>query len=173
MNLRQRFTVISRDAETVFNFSPDRVHVAIERRVVSIGNANGVRTLILSPARIMGVGSSIGKEETYTDEYPKAVLKQGHAFILGKGHNIWSWSSVEDVATAIALVVGKALSGSKSKRTFGKYGYYFIESGAVTMQEAAAVVAAKLVDLGGLRDGEVKSIDAGVAMKLHPFAKMM
>jgi hypothetical protein len=75
-----------RDAESVFNFSPDRVHVAIERRVVSIG----VRTLILSPAQIMGVGSSVGKEETYTDEYPKAVLKQGHAFILGKGQNIWS-----------------------------------------------------------------------------------
>ena len=77
------------DAETVFNFSSDRVHVAIERRVVSIGNANGVRTLILSPAQIMRVESSVGKEEIYTDEYPKAVLKQGHAFILGKWQNIY------------------------------------------------------------------------------------
>jgi len=120
----------TRDAETVFNFSPDRVHVAIKRRVIFIG----VRTLIFSPAQIMGVGSSVGKEETYTDDYPKAVLKQGHAFILGKGQGIWSSSSVGDAAAAIALVVGEALRGSKSKPTFGKYGYYFIESGAVTMQ---------------------------------------
>lgn len=40
------------------------------------------------------------------------------------------------------------------------------------MQEAAAVVAAKLLELVGLRGGEVESIDAGVAMKLHPFAKL-
>ncbi len=53
-----------RDAETVFNFSPDRVHVAIERRVVFIGDVNGVRTLILSPAQILVVESSVGKEET-------------------------------------------------------------------------------------------------------------
>ena len=162
-----------RDAETVFNFSSDRVHVAIERRVVSIGNATGVRTVILNPAQIMGVGSGVGKEETYTDEYPKAVLKQGHAFILGQGQNIWSWSSVGNVAAAIALVVGDALKGLKSKLTFGKHGYYFIESGEVNMRELAAVVAAKLVELGGLQVGEVKSIDAGLAMKFHPFAKLL
>lgn len=77
------------NAEIVFNFSSDRVHVAIERRVVSIGNVNGVRILILSLAQIMRVESSVGKEETYIDEYSKAVLKQGHAFILGKWQNIY------------------------------------------------------------------------------------
>lgn len=162
-----------KDATTIFNLPPDRMHVAIERRVVSIGDANGVKTLILSPAQIMGVGSSIGKKDTYTDEYPKAVLKQGHAFILGQGQNTSSWSSVGDVAAAIAFVVGEALKGSESKLTFGKYGYYFIESGEVIMQDLAAVVAAKLVELDGSQDAELKSIDAAVAMELHPYAKLL
>jgi len=72
------------NAEIIFNFSSDRVHVAIKRRVVFIDNVNDVRILILSLAQIMKVESSVDKEEIYIDEYSKIVLKQDHTFILEK-----------------------------------------------------------------------------------------
>ena len=161
------------DAEEIFNFPHDRAHVAIERYLTSMAEAGGVKTVILSPANIFGIGTGTGKIGTYTEEYPKAVLEVGHAFKVADGQGTWTWSSVHDVARAIVFVAKEALKGKDGKLEYGKGAYYFIGSGDGTFADQAELVASDLVSLGALKSEEVVSIDGEAATKLHRYGSFM
>ena len=170
------------DAEEIFNLPHDRAHVAIERTLTARAEAAGVKTVILSPANVFGIGTGTGNIATFTEEYPRAVLKLGHAFQVGDGQGTWSWSSVHDVARAIVFVAEEALQGTTAggggggggKLEFGKAAYYYIESGDATFADQAELVASELASLGAsLTTREVLSIDAEAATKLHKYGVLL
>ena len=162
------------DASTILSLPPDRIHAALEQKIIRVGEASGVDTVILSPAAILGRGTGTGKRESFGEEYVRAVMRYGAAFVLGEGRNATGWSSVGDVAGAIALIVREAVGDERSgKLGFGRQGYYFIESGEIDAWQRAEFVGEKLKVLGKLESEVVAQIDGETAAGLHPYGALM
>ena len=161
------------DYERIAAFPSDRWHVAIERKVTAAGEANGIKTIILAPAQIIGPGTGTGKRSTFTNDYIKGAIKLGAAFLINEGQNIWGWSSPADCASAMTFFVSEALKGRKGKLSYGKDGYYFIETGETVKRDQAQFVAKLLKEAGKIDSEELVSIDAGAAAKMHPLGGIL
>jgi hypothetical protein len=64
----------------------DRVHAAIEQKILSESDGLGIKTAIVSPPQVHGKGRRVKKYgyALYTD----AVVKYGKAFVVKEGENI-------------------------------------------------------------------------------------
>jgi nucleoside-diphosphate-sugar epimerase len=112
--------------------------IAVDHAVRIAGVTEGIRTAVICPTMVYGVGRGLGRE---SDQIPKIAAKsrelQAGAYI-GKGANIWSNVFVEDLATLFGLVVAHAPSGS----------FFFAENGELSLKQVARVVSCSL-GLGG------------------------
>ena len=160
------------DMDDIWKLPEDRMHVAIERKMVADGVANGVQTVILSPPQIYSNGYGYGKRGSWYDLRIKAMVDLGSGFVVGRGRNRMSWISTEDLAEVTGLMVKDVVEGG-GKVNFGKRGYYYVAAGEVGVGEIAELMTDELDKRGLLESSEIVRIDAAKAAELHAWGPML
>jgi nucleoside-diphosphate-sugar epimerase len=126
-------TIVGDDAP--FVAMPHRLpRIAVDRAVRSAGITDGIRTAVICPTMVYGVGRGLGRD---SDQIPKIAAKSRelHAgAYIGEGANIWSNVFVDDLATLFGLVVERAPSGS----------FFFAENGELSLKDVAGAVSHSL-----------------------------
>lgn len=118
--------------------SPGRAaRVALNEHVLA-GAARGVRTIIVAPSLIYGLGHGATAHSMQIPWLIDVAKKFGVAKHIGSGGNIWSNVHIDDVVTLFALALEKAPAG----------GFYYGENGENSMQELCAAIS-RMLGFGG------------------------
>ncbi|KAF2812699.1 uncharacterized protein BDZ99DRAFT_272190 [Mytilinidion resinicola] len=80
----------------------------------------------LSPNVLLGRGLGAEKAEIFPKLQYENVPKNGAAFLRGKGENVWSSMSIEDLGRACMFFLEEAQKGDKCRLRLRQNGYYFI-----------------------------------------------
>jgi hypothetical protein len=158
------------DAVAILSMPADRIHAGADQAIIAHSTSQGVGTILVSPGQLFGHGEGLFKTESNSAAYYAAIKARGRAFVIGDGTATWSWTSVGDLGDAVVFLAGLALEiGDCSKQQMGVNleGYYFVQTGDLSMMERAVAVSERL----GL--DAVESISAEEAKKIHPFGHIM
>jgi nucleoside-diphosphate-sugar epimerase len=158
------------DAASILSMPEDRIHAGADQAIVAHSVSRGVGTILVSPGQLFGQGEGLFKIESNSAAYYAAANARGRSFVVGDGTATWSWTSVRDLGDAVVFLAGMALGiGEHGKRQIGVNleGYYFVQTGDLSMMERALAVSERL-GLGG-----VESISVEEAKKIHPFGHIM
>lgn len=112
--------------------------IAMNRMVRTAAIDRGVRSVVIAPAMVYGVGRGLQPD---SDQLPKIIALSRHAdagVYFGEGRNVYSNVQIDDLVDLFALVIEKAPGGS----------FFFAENGYASFAEIAAMIAG-LPDLGG------------------------
>lgn len=158
------------DAAAILSVPDDRIHAGADQAIIAYSISRGVGTILVSPGQLFGQGEGLFKIESNSAAYYAATKARGRAFVIGDGTATWSWTSVHDLGDAVAFLAGMALKvGDRKERQMGVNleGYYFVQTGDLSMMERALAVNERL-GLGG-----VESISVEEAKQIHPFGHIM
>ncbi|KAI2602120.1 hypothetical protein GGR54DRAFT_536642 [Hypoxylon sp. NC1633] len=161
-----------KDKAEIVSLGPEREHVVLDQSIMRAPEETGVKTVILSSCQIMGNGTGSWKKESFGHGFVKTILGRGKGFVVEKGGNVWSWCCVRDVASSIVFVLGKILNESRGI-SYGKDGYYFVQTGEVSFREQAQAVATKLNQLGKLETDAIDELTVAKATEIHPYAGLL
>lgn len=158
------------DADAILNLPKERMHAGADHTIVELSAARGVGTILVSPGQLWGQGKAYLKKESHSALYYATVKSRERAFVIGDGSAAWSWVSIGDLGNAVVFLMEQALrNGPERRQRVGVNGdgYYFVQTGDVTLMERAKAVSERL----GL--GEIESISIEDAAKIHPFGPIM
>jgi nucleoside-diphosphate-sugar epimerase len=127
--------------------------------VVNTGIAEGVKTFIVQPCAIFGVGTGLFNK--YSIPFPsimRMALKLGQAPVLGPGVEPIDYVHIEDLVEMYELLLSNILSGADIPS--GERGIYFCENGSSTWRNVAERVGEAGVLLGVLKTAEVMEISS-------------
>lgn len=157
------------DAKTILNLPKGRPHAEADQSIIAHGIAKGVGVMLISPGQQWGRGKGHLKKESAAAAYYAAVKSRGRAFVIGDGSVAWSWSSTGDLGDAVTFLMKGALLSEHEESQLGvnEEGYYFVQSGDVSMMERAEAVSKRI----GL--GAVESVPVEVAAEFHAFGPLM
>lgn len=123
------------DIEAITSLPMEAPHRSTDNAVISRGLAAGVPTAILCPPTIVGVGKGpVKKRSIQVPWMTEAILKRGKTFSIGPAENWWDFVHVDDLADALILLTEKALDKNDKSATWGKEGYYFVETAEFVSQ---------------------------------------
>lgn len=126
------------DETTPFTPSPARAaRVALDREVLAHGS-RGVRTAIVCPSLIYGIGRGAKADSAQVPWLIRTARKHGVAKHYGPGENVWSNVHIDDLVELYARALKDAPAGA----------FYFAENGENTMREVCAALGQAL-GLGG------------------------
>jgi nucleoside-diphosphate-sugar epimerase len=163
------------DAASILSLPKDRMHAGADQAIIAHSISLGVGTLLISPGQLFGQGSGLFKIESASAAYYAAVKARGRAFVIGDGTATWSWTSVRDLGDAVVflarLAIGVGDCGTSEMKQIGVNleGYYFVQTGDLSMMERAVTVSERL----GFGERGVESISVEEAKKIHPFGHIM
>jgi nucleoside-diphosphate-sugar epimerase len=158
------------DAHTILSLPKERMHAEADQEIIRYAIAKGVGAMLISPGQLWGRGKGLLKKESHAATYYAAVKKRGRAFVIGDGSAAWSWSSIGDLADAVVFLTEQAIMSRDERRGqigVNEEGYYFVQSGDVSLIERAEAVNKRL----GL--GEVEVVSVEVAAKIHQYGPLM
>ena len=158
------------DVQTILSLPKERPHAEADRSIVAHSIANGVGTMLVSPGQLWGRGKGHSKKESAAAAYYAAVKSRGRAFVIGDGSVAWSWVSIGDLGEAVVFLMEQALlTGDETRRkvSVNEAGYYFVQTGDVSMVERAEAVSKRL----GF--GDVESVPPEVTGGYHLFGPLM
>lgn len=116
------------DVQEILSFDMSRIHRDVEAAVVDAAAKYVVKTAILSPPMIHGVGKGpVKKRSIQIPILIENILQRGKAFQVLEGKNIWNSIHVDNLATAIIVLVEDALEGSDGKAAWLPEAYYIVE----------------------------------------------
>jgi nucleoside-diphosphate-sugar epimerase len=122
--------MVPADVQEILSFDETHIHRDVEAAVVAAAAKYGVKTAIISPPMIHGVGNGpIKRRSIQVPVLIENILKRGKAFQILEGKNIWNSIHIDDVSTAVIVLTEEALSGSGSKAAWLPEGYYLVEDG--------------------------------------------
>ncbi|KAF3020537.1 hypothetical protein E8E14_005504 [Neopestalotiopsis sp. 37M] len=145
---------------------------ATELGVIDSGLELGVKTVVMMPPTIYGVGTGLfNRTSIQIPTYIKAVLELGHGVVVGDGAGEINHVHVEDLAELYRLVVLDILEkgGSPHLPTDNK-GILFSSHGKHTWMDVARGIADACHRAGKIKDTEVRRIaleDAGTHLKSY------
>lgn len=102
--------------------------------LVLSGAKDGVRTSVICPSLIYGVGRGLNPNSVQIPFLAANARDKGAVEIVGKGLNVWSNVHIDDVASLYQLVLEKGDAGA----------LYFAESGEASYAELAEALALRL-----------------------------
>jgi nucleoside-diphosphate-sugar epimerase len=97
-------------------------------------SAAGVRSIVLCPSKIYGVGRGPNPHSAQIPFLVDNARKRGRVQIVGEGLNRWSNVHIDDVADLFLLALAKAPPGA----------FYFVENGEASFGEIADAIAGRL-----------------------------
>lgn len=89
----------------------------------------------------------------------KSFLKNGKAFKVGKGENIWHQVHVADLSN-LYLLLGEAALNNGSPATWNEEGYYLAENGSFVWGEVLEAIAKIAHKKGLLQESTVDSLSS-------------
>jgi nucleoside-diphosphate-sugar epimerase len=120
--------MIPSDIQEILSFDESHIHRDVEAAVIAAAAQHHVKTAIISPPMIHGIGKGpIKKRSIQVPVLIDSILKRGRAFQILEGENMWNSIHIDDVSTAIIVLLEEALKGSKSNAAWLPEGYYFVE----------------------------------------------
>jgi nucleoside-diphosphate-sugar epimerase len=100
----------------------------------------------------------------------RAALERGGAFYVGDGRSEWNWVHVRDLSRVYLSLMEDAMdrvAGKEGgKATWGKEGYYFVETGLYVWGEVARLIGKAGKELGVLKSDEGDGVSQEEAEKL-------
>jgi nucleoside-diphosphate-sugar epimerase len=148
------------DNETeVLSLPLHNIHAAIEQRIISTAETLGASVAIMSLPVVYGQSRGPTPQNQNFKFYTEAVISHGQSFVIGNGENTYNHSHVSDVASALETIVVEALKGATGRATWGKQGYYFVESIEAPFLQDAKVVADVLSDHGLIQTRDIDHLD--------------
>jgi hypothetical protein len=116
------------DIREIMSFDESHIHRDVEAAIVAAAAQYGVKTAMISPPMIHGVGNGpVKKRSIQVPILIENILKRGKAFQVLEGENIWNSIHIDDVATAVTVLLEEALRGPEGKVAWLPDGYYFVE----------------------------------------------
>ena len=153
---REPFNDLS-GVEALTSLPDEAFHRDIDKLVLA-ANAENVKTAILCPPVIYGVGRGPGNQRSkQVPLLAEQTLKQGREIRVGKGLAEWDVVHMHDLSALFTLLVERAASSSEKQSSddgevWGLKGYFFTENGHVVWGEVAQRVA-DVASEKGLIDG--------------------
>lgn len=131
----------------------------IDQLVLSAA-ARGVRSAVLCPSLIYGVGRGLNPHSVQIPFLASNAVETGAVEIVGKGLNVWSNVHIDDVVNLYQLALEKAPAGA----------FYFIENGEAPYAGVGLALAQRL-NLAGVKhlDPEIAAARWGVARAYFSF----
>ena len=118
------------DVKEIITLPLTHFHRDVDNAVISGGKARNVKTAIVSPPMIYGVGKGpLKKRSIQLPALIAGILSRGKGFTVGEGENVWDLVHVDDLGAAYILLVEEALKENGGRATWGPEGYYFVETG--------------------------------------------
>lgn len=143
------------DEGTAFVVAPAKQARHALNGTVLAAAARGVRSVIVCPTLIYGVGSGLNPHSIQIPFLVEQARTHGAVRVVGKGLNRWSTVHIDDLADLYLLALEKAPAGA----------FYFAENGEASFAEIGQAIAARL----GL--GSVESLPAEEAATLWGMAR--
>ncbi|KAJ4469345.1 NAD(P)-binding protein [Lentinula lateritia] len=140
--------------------------------IVDAGKNGEIRTMIVFPGLIYGIGPGIQKISLPHRFYLNLAAQAGHSGSFGPGRNIAGLVHLKDVASAVSAVLEGALNGGKvgEKIGEGKEGIYFVLSKyMLSMMEFSNIVGDTLFKQGLISKTGSSPFSASIADKAGPF----
>lgn len=143
---------------------------ATELGVVDAGLELGVKTVVMMPPLIYGVGTGLfNKISIQIPTYIRCALEHGRAVVVEGGKGVADHVHVEDLAELYSIVVLEVLeSGGKALPT-GKEGIIFSGNGRHSWMEVAQGLADACYEEGKLKDNQVESVGLSEGTKILKF----
>jgi nucleoside-diphosphate-sugar epimerase len=107
--------------------------VALNAHILSF-KAKGVRSIILCPSLIYGIGRGPAKHSIQIPLLIELAKKAGVARHYGRGENIWSNVHIDDLVDLYSLALASALAGA----------FYFAENGENSMRQVCEAINRRL-----------------------------
>lgn len=127
-----------------------------------------VRTAIISPGKLYGVGT--GPVKKYTTPFiASTTIINGEGFQIGTGAATMGTIHVLDLARLYVLLVGEALKPNGGSADWGADGYYFGVVDEVSIAQHSGIVTEELAALGHIKSKEVAVYSIEKAAKINPF----
>ncbi|KAI4251713.1 MAG: hypothetical protein LQ352_004685 [Teloschistes flavicans] len=127
--------------------------------VIATGLSADVQTYILMPPTIYGTGTGLFNRTTIqAPTIMRAALKQGQVWQLGGDEVDVEHVHVEDLSGLYVLIAGKVVRDEAKGLVSGEEGIYFAATGKHTYGEFSKGVRDALVEVGGIKEGEVKRV---------------
>jgi nucleoside-diphosphate-sugar epimerase len=163
------------DLSIIQNFDATRWHHATDQLLFNAHQTHGIKSAIVVPTSVYGIGEGIKKLSMGLPMLFEAIKKRGKAFTVNKGEHRMCASHVKDVADVLVTFVEEALSPESKTLTWGKDGYYFIESGGYVFSDITAAAAKLMVEKGLIETEEIDAISPEEVeeLVLHPWGSVM
>lgn len=126
------------DEDTAFTPTPQRApRVEIDRMVRSAAD-NRVRSIVIAPSLIYGLGHGLNSQSIQVPWLIKAAKKFGVAKHIGSGENRWANVHIDDLMALYVLAIEKAPAGA----------FYYAENGENSMREVCEAIS-RMLGQGG------------------------
>ncbi|KAH7116401.1 hypothetical protein EDB81DRAFT_819350 [Dactylonectria macrodidyma] len=150
----------------ILDFHPERLHARIEQKIVHQAEALRSKCALVSLPVMYGKGRGTNTPHSKVFEpYLRAVISHGRPFTVNKGLNVMSKAHVSDASTALLLLVDEALKGEESAASWGRNGYYFVETGESSFLDDARELAEVLHEKGLFNSTQVDALDEATVAK--------
>ena len=143
-------------------------HRKVDKIVLGAAAEGNVKTAIVCPPTIYGVGR--GPDKTESDQWPsmaEAALQRGKGFCVGEGKNRWTHVHVHDLSDLFLKLIDAAVTQG-GDATWNDKGYYFSESGEYVWEDMAKKIAAELKKQGFIKTDEIDHLSKEEADELTP-----
>jgi len=125
--------------------------------VVDTGRETGIKTYILMPPVVYGLGSGpFNKSSIPIPTIIQAALKSRQVEVIGDGSAVMDYVHIADLASLYVLVLTRVLEGTDMPS--GERGIYFCATGSYTWKQLSTRIGKAGYELGVLDTPEVKSI---------------
>ena len=150
----------------------DAPHRVTDKIVLAAGkdHANRVKTAIVCPPTIYGVGRGVGNQRSIQiPDLIKAALHKGHGVKVGAGKTLWSNVHVHDLSDLYLKLVENAAQGESlaewpgKPQIWGPEAYFFAENGEHVWGDVSQKIATEAHKQKMLKSDEVKSMTADEA----------
>ncbi|KAF2755989.1 NAD(P)-binding protein [Pseudovirgaria hyperparasitica] len=153
------------DGLSVVTSLPDSAPHRIVDKVVLAGASDALKTAIVCPPTIYGLGRGPGNHRSIQAySMTRTTLKRGKGVRVGKGLNNWTMVHVHDLSGLFLTLVEAAARGG-GKAAWGAEGYYFAENGEFLWGEVSEAIAKETAKRGFTKTDEVESIGSEEADK--------
>ncbi|EHK96662.1 hypothetical protein M7I_7642 [Glarea lozoyensis 74030] len=161
------------DLPQIQNFDETHIHHTTEQLLFHAQETHGIKSAIVAPAGIFGVGEGIKKLSFGIPPLLEAFKKRGKMFAVNEGLNTMAASHVKDVADVLVMFVEEALEAESKKITWGGDAFYYVESGGYVFADLAAAVGKLMVEKGLIGSEEVERISPEEVLEMHFAAALM
>lgn len=168
--LDSRTYVDSSQTAEILGLSHNHLHAAIEQKIVERAEELHAKAAIVSLPVMYGRGRGLKTPHSKVFEpYLRAIISHGRVFVVGDGLNVMSKAHVSDASSALLLLVDEALKGEYSTASWGRNGYYFVETGESSCMDDAKDLAGMLRARGVVNSTEIDGLDEAAVARFWSF----